>query len=96
MAECNSVECYLGLPTFIGKNKEAFKYIKERMAQHTQTWYAKSLSRAGKEIMIKAVGEAIPIYVMGVFYIPDGLCKDMEIILNKFFWNHEKSNRGLN
>lgn len=81
----------------IGRNgKEAFRYIKERMAQHTKTWFEKSLSRAGKEVMIKAVGQAIPIYVMGVVQIPDKLWKDMEIILSKFFWNHGNSTRDLN
>lgn len=79
--ECNSVEHYLGLPTFIGRNKKkAFRYIKERIAQQTKTLFSKSLSRVNvyiKEIMIKAMGHAIPIYVTGMFHIPQKTCKDL-------------------
>lgn len=46
--------------------------------------------------MIKAVGQAIPIYVMGVFHIPPKLYQEMEIVLNKFYWNHGHGSRGLN
>lgn len=34
--------------------------------------------------MIKVVGQAILIYVMGVFHIPDKLWKEMEIVRSSF------------
>lgn len=83
-----NVQKYLGLLTFVGRNKwEAFRYIKERIAKATKTWFVKSLSRVGKEIMIKGAGQANPIYVMGVFHIPVKMCREMETILNKKNWN---------
>lgn len=77
--ENNNVKKYLSLPTYIRRNKKgAFQYVKEMMVQVTRTWYSISLSRAGKEVMIKAMGQAIPIYVRGVFHIPEKLCREME------------------
>ena len=47
---------YLGLPSLIGRNKKAiFSFIKERLWHRIQSWHSKSLSRAGKEILIKTI-----------------------------------------
>ena len=49
-------EKYLGLPSFIGRNKKAcFTLIKERVWAKMQGWKEKLLSQAGKEIMIKSI-----------------------------------------
>jgi hypothetical protein len=44
-----------------------FAYLKERIWLRIQGWKEKMLSWAGKEILIKAVAQAIPTFVMGVF-----------------------------
>lgn len=91
VGECKSVEKYLGIPTYIGmKWKEEFLYIKKCVMQATKTWYEKSLSRAGK-----AVSQAILIYVKGVFHIQEKLCREMEITLRNFLWNHGRCDRGM-
>ena len=49
-------ERYLGLPVFVGRSKtHVFGYLKERIWKRIQGWKERMLSRAGKEIMIKAV-----------------------------------------
>lgn len=59
---------YLGLPVHIGKSrKSAFEYIKQRVWAKIQGWQQKLLSKAGKEILIKAVAQAIPTYAMSRF-----------------------------
>nr|XP_023888394.1 uncharacterized protein LOC112000487 [Quercus suber] len=78
-------EKYLGLPSFIGRNKKAcFTQIKERIWAKMQGWKEKLLSQAGKEIMIKAVVQSIPTYSMSVFKLPMGLCKDIEAMIHKY------------
>ncbi|WVZ70076.1 hypothetical protein U9M48_018774 [Paspalum notatum var. saurae] len=49
-------ERYLGLPVSVGQSKtKTFSYLKERVWKRIQGWKEKMLSRAGKEILIKAV-----------------------------------------
>ena len=38
------------------------------------------LSRAGKEIMIKAVAQSIPTYTMSVFQLPLKLCDELDAV----------------
>ena len=49
-----------------------------------QGWKKKLLSQASKDVKIKAVVQSIPTYSMGVFKLPIGLCKDIEVMIRKF------------
>jgi len=83
--EIKQCEKYLGLPTIVGKNRRAsLNYIKDRIWNKLQGWKEKLLSQAGKEVLLKAVVQAIPIFVMGCFKLPVGLCRDIEILIWKF------------
>jgi ribonuclease HI len=87
---------YLGLPSMIGrKKKEVFAFIKDRIWKRINSWRGKALSRAGKEIMIKSVLQAIPSYVMSVYVIPDSITKDIERMLNSFWWGGGAHNKGI-
>lgn len=80
--EIRSYEKYLGLPSLIGQRKKAsFDYIKERVWQKLQGWEEKLLSSAGREILIKAVVQAIPTYTMSCFKLPVGLCNELESLI---------------
>ncbi|GAU45528.1 hypothetical protein TSUD_400750 [Trifolium subterraneum] len=60
-----STGIYLGLPSMVGRSKKAiFSYIKDRIWKRINSWRGRALSKAGKEIMIKSVLQAIPSYVM--------------------------------
>ena len=54
-------EKYLGLPMYMGRSKKrTFEYLKERVWKRLQGWKEKLLSKASKEVLIKAVVQAIP------------------------------------
>ena len=77
---------YLGLPSFVGRQKKAcFNQIKERIWNKMQGWKERLLSQVGKEVMIKAVIQSIPTYSMNVFRLPLGLIKDIETMIHKFW-----------
>ena len=78
-------EKYLGLPTVVGRNRSAsLNFIKERVWGKIQGWKEKMLSQAGKEVLLKAVVQAIPTFAMSCFRLLVGLCRDIEMIIRKF------------
>ncbi|XP_021743457.1 uncharacterized protein LOC110709547 [Chenopodium quinoa] len=85
--EVDRHEKYLGLPTLIGRPKKAvFTCLKKRIWKKLQGWKEKLLSCPGKEILIKAVAQAIPTYMMSIFRILDCLINEIHSILARFWW----------
>ena len=85
--EIRNYEKYLGLPTLMGRRKKAsFEYIKERVWKKLQGWGEKLLSQSEREILIKAVVQAILTYTMTCFKLPVGLCDEIEGLIRKFWW----------
>ncbi|XP_062014625.1 uncharacterized protein LOC133731216 [Rosa rugosa] len=78
---------YLGLPIRVGRSKtDIFAYIKERLTKKLVNWKAKILSSAGKEILIKAVAQTMPLYAMNCYLLPKTLCDDIHQLCASFFW----------
>nr|XP_048322172.1 uncharacterized protein LOC125419733 [Ziziphus jujuba var. spinosa] len=77
---------YLGLPSLLGLRKqEAFEVLKH-VWKRLDGWNSKLLSYAGKEVLIKAVAQAIPTYAMSCFKLPKRLVKDLTSLMNRFWW----------
>ena len=75
------------VPVVVGKNKRAsLNYIKEWVWNKIQGWKKKLLSQAGKEILLKSVVQAISTFAMSYFKLPVGLCRDIEMMIRKFWW----------
>ncbi|XP_031106239.1 uncharacterized protein LOC116010884 [Ipomoea triloba] len=78
---------YLGLPSFVGRNKWAvFSYIEDKIRHRISSWDKKLLSRRGKEVLLKSVAQAMPTFSMSVFRFPDSLCMAIERAMNRFWW----------
>jgi hypothetical protein len=78
-------------PTLVGKSRfKAFKSIKDRVWR-LHTWKVKFLSQAEKEILLKAMIQAIPMYNMSIFQLPLGLCKEINGMMQKFWWDHQEN-----
>jgi hypothetical protein len=50
------------------------------------SWRGRSLSKAGKEVMIKSVLQVIPSYIMSVYMISASIILEIERIINGFWW----------
>ncbi|XP_074287486.1 uncharacterized protein LOC141612574 [Silene latifolia] len=87
---------YLGLPTVVGRSKKALTdIIRDKLSKRLQGWRGKILSRAGKEVLLKAVANSLPTYVMSVFKIPENFCDELRSMMSHFWWNHEEGKRGI-
>jgi hypothetical protein len=87
---------YLGMPSMVGRSKKAtFAYIKDRIWRKINSWRSRPLSKAGNEVMIKSVLQAIPSYVMSLYIIPDATMNDIEKMLNSFWWGGGDNNKGI-
>ncbi|WVZ62142.1 hypothetical protein U9M48_011922 [Paspalum notatum var. saurae] len=83
-------ERYLGLPVSIGiSKKKTFAYLKQRIWCKVQGWQEKMLSKAGKEILIKSVAQAIPTYAMSCFDITKTLCDELSTMAWRLLTNPE-------
>ena len=81
------VEKYLGLPTAIGKSSDVqFEHIATNIRKLVNGYVPKLLSSAAREVLIKAVCQAIPTYSMSCFRLSKKLCKKLTNIVARFFW----------
>ena len=79
-------EQYLGLPSLVSRaKKKSFTTIKESIWKKLKGWKEKLLSQAGREILIKAVVQAIPTYNMSCFKLLKGLINEIEGLIRKFW-----------
>ena len=89
-------EKYLGLPSLVGRNKRAsFNDIKDKLSKKLAGWKGKLLSKASKEVLIKAVTQAIPTYTMSYFKIPDSLCDKLTSMIRQFWWGQRGEEKKM-
>ena len=53
------------------------------------------MSSAGKEVLIKAVAQAVPSYTMSCLKLPNGLCEEMTGMVRKFWWGQVKNEKKV-
>jgi hypothetical protein len=87
--ETHGIDSYLGIPSFMGRSRnKAFQFIKEKVWRKLNYWKIVFLSQAGKEILLKAVIQAIPTYCMSIFQLQISLCKYLNGLMHEFLWKH--------
>ena len=79
-------EKYLGLSMVGGKSKvNTFKELHERISKRVMGWKEKYISKAGREVLIKTIAQAIPTYSMSLFKIPKMLGDSINSTLTKYW-----------
>ena len=85
---------YLGLPTSEGRQKrDRFQSLHERMGKRMAMWSEKHLSAAAKEVLIKAVAQAIPTYTMSIFHLSASFCEELARGVRRYWWGEDTDNR---
>jgi hypothetical protein len=83
----NNISKYLGMPTQIGQSRQSsFSFIMDRIRNKLKGWKERHLSYAGRGILISAVIQALPTYLMSCFLLPKVIYDQMEQVMCRFWW----------
>lgn len=94
MRQVDRHEKYLGIPSISGRSKKViFDSLMDRIWKKLQGWKEKLLSRAGKEVLLKSVIQAIPTYLMGVYKIPCSIINKIHSAMARFWWGSSDTTR---
>lgn len=48
------------------------------------------LTQSALEMLIKAIAQALPTYIMGVFRLPMSVCDDLTKLIRDYWWGVEQ------
>jgi len=87
---------YLGLPALVGADQsDCFCHLKNRVSKRINGWKEKTLSMGGKEILIKSIAQAVPVFAMMVFKIPKNICKGITSAISQFWWGDDSDHKRI-
>lgn len=85
------------VPLVVGQNKgKAFIILEEKMKDRVTDWKNMVLSLNGKETLIKACLQAMPLYLMSCLKLPKGLCDKLNSLTLSYWWNTGNNQRSIN
>jgi hypothetical protein len=88
-------ERYLGLPTAAGRiTSDSFDHVGERIRSRVQGC-ERMLSCAGREIFLKTVVQAIPVYSMSCFKLTKKVCKGFTSSTGRYWWSSSLDRRSV-
>ncbi|WVZ50515.1 hypothetical protein U9M48_001761 [Paspalum notatum var. saurae] len=77
-------ERYLGLPVSVGRSRrKAFEL------RHSSSRACRTCVYTRKEILVKAVAQAIPTYAMSCFDLTKVLCDELSSMIGRFWWSQQ-------
>jgi hypothetical protein len=85
---------YLGLPTPAGRmNKERLQSLQDKLGKRLIEYDDNFMPQSAREILIKAVAQALLVYVMDVFKLSFGLRDKLTKMIRNVYWGAEKGQR---
>jgi len=64
--------------------------FRDDVLRKIRQWYGKHLSKAGCEVLIKSVTQAIPTYCMRKLLLLTTLREEIQKMINSFWWGSNK------
>uniref|UniRef100_A0A803PR33 Reverse transcriptase domain-containing protein n=1 Tax=Cannabis sativa TaxID=3483 RepID=A0A803PR33_CANSA len=74
---------------------DVYSRASDKVNSVLRSWSSKCFSRAGKEVLLKAVIQAIPPYAMSCFRLRVKLCKGIEAVMARFWWGSSGSSHKI-
>ncbi|KAL9670862.1 hypothetical protein QQ045_008421 [Rhodiola kirilowii] len=88
---------YLGLLLLAEQKKsELFRGIVDKVWRKVKDWKCRLLSAGGREVLVKAVIQAIPTYMMSVYFFPRKIIAEINKLMLQFWWDKKGSGKGIN
>jgi hypothetical protein len=69
--------------------------LKEKLISRLSNWAERNMSSGAKEVLIKAIAQAIPTYIMSVFKVPVTLCDELTQLIRRFWWGEDAGQRKI-
>lgn len=70
-------------------------YLKDRLKSKLSGWYSRCLSQGGKEVLLKSVALAMPVFAMSCFKLPKTTCENLESAMASFWWSSCEHSRSI-
>lgn len=87
---------YLGLPEcFSGSKVDMLNYLKDSLKAKLAGWFTRCLSQGGKEVLLKSVALAMPVFAMSCFKLPITTCENLESAMAAFWWDSCEHSRAI-
>ncbi|KAG7572675.1 Reverse transcriptase zinc-binding domain [Arabidopsis suecica] len=87
---------YLGLPEcFSGSKVDMLNYLKDRLKAKLAGWFTRCLSQGGKEVLLKSVSLAMPVFAMSCFKLPITTYENLESAMAAFWWDSCEHSRAI-
>ena len=74
---------------------EQFCTVKTKGGKQAGGWKEKLLSSVGKEVLIKAVAQTVPSYMMSCFKLPNALHEELTGMVRQIWWGQVKDEKKL-
>ncbi|XP_060968723.1 uncharacterized mitochondrial protein AtMg00310-like [Cannabis sativa] len=87
MEDKSFIDKYLGVPQCLSHSKKSsFLFILQKASNKLSFWNQKLFSKAGKEVLLKSIIQAIPSYVMSCYRLPISIYKHFSSLMANFWW----------